>query len=246
MKKEGFSWTVQAAFVVTGVLIGVLVTAQFKSSIPASSYPYDEYKVQQELIKSYTDDQAVLKTKILNLRKEIDDKQKQSGVTVQKTNLDTLEQLKSDIGLGTAKGNGLVITLDDGAFAQRASSEGSETFLVHAADLRDIVNLAFSAQADALAINDQRVIASTPISSVGNTILVNNFHVLPPFTVTVLGDKDFLLQRFNDVTSLSDLNKRAKAQKISFSFLPKDNLALPVYNGDFRLKYVQAVTSGQQ
>jgi len=246
MKKEGFSWTVQAAFVVTGILIGVLVTAQFKSSIPASSYPYDEYKVQQELIKSYTDDQAVLKTKILNLRKEIDDKQKQSGVTVQKNNLDTLEQLKSDIGLGTAKGNGLVITLDDGAFAQRTTSEGSETFLVHAADLRDIVNLAFSAQADAVAINDQRVIASTPISSVGNTILVNNFHVLPPFTVTVLGDKDFLLQRFNDLTALADLNKRSKAQKISFSFLPKDSVALPVYNGDFRLKYVQADNAAQQ
>lgn len=246
MKKEGFSWTVQAAFVVTGVLIGVLVTAQFKSSIPASSYPYDEYKVQQELIKSYTDDQAILKTKILNLRKEIDDKQKQSGITVQKNNLDTLEQLKSDIGLGTSKGNGLVVTLDDGAFAQRATSEGSETFLVHAADLRDIVNLAFSAQAEAVAINDQRVIASTPISSVGNTILVNNFHVLPPFTVTILGDKDFLLQRFNDPAALSDLSKRAKAQKISYSFLPKDSLALPVYNGDFRLKYVQAANAAQQ
>lgn len=240
MDKKGFSWKLQAAFVVTGILVGLLVTAQFRSSIPASSYPYDEYKVQQDLIKSYTDDQAVLKTKILNLRKQIDEKQKQSGTAVQKTNLDILDQLKSDIGLATAKGDGIVITLNDSPFAQRSSSDGSEQFLIHAADLRDVVNLAFSGQADAVSINGQRVIASTPITSVGNTILVNNFHVLPPFTITAIGEQDLLLQRFNDPTTLTDLQKRAKNQKITFTFDAKSNLVAPVYSGDFRLKYVQA------
>ncbi|MFO0780901.1 MAG: DUF881 domain-containing protein [Candidatus Gracilibacteria bacterium] len=240
MEKEGYSWKVLVAFVVTGTLAGLLVTAQFRSALPASSYPYDEYKVQQELIKSYSDDQGVLKTKILNLRKQIEDKQKESGLTVQKNNLEILSELKKEIGLESARGNGVVLTLNDGPFAQRNDSEGSEQFLIHAADLRDIVNLVFSAQAEALAINDQRVIASTPISSVGNTILVNNFHVLPPFTVTVIGDPDLILQRLNDTTALPDLHKRVKGQKVQFSFEAKNNLVTPVYNGDFRLKYLQS------
>lgn len=245
MEKEGFSWKVQVAFVVTGVLAGLLVTAQFRSALPASSYPYDEYKVQQELIKSYTDAQAVLKTKILNLRKQIEDKQKQSGVAVQKNNLDTLSQLKKDIGLESIKGDGVQLSLNDGPFAQRSTSQGSEQFLVHAADLRDIVNLAFSAQAEAISINDQRVIASSPISSVGNTILVNNFHVLPPFSITVIGDHDLILQRFNDTTALPDLTKRAKGQKIDYTFQAKTDLSVPVYNGDFRLKYIQPANESQ-
>ncbi len=243
MEKEGYSWKVQLTFVVTGVLVGLLVTAQFRSAIPASSYPYDEYKIQQDLIKSYTDDQAVLKNKILNLRKQIDDKQKQSGASIQKNNLDALEQLKQEIGLASTNGSGANITLNDSPFAQRADNLGNDQFLVQAADLRDVVNLMFSAQAQAVAINDQRVIASTPISSVGNTILVNNTHVLPPFTISVIGDQGLLLQRLNDPTSLPDLEKRVKNQKIEFSFQPLANLVVPVFNGDFLLKYVQAANN---
>ena len=116
-------------------------------------------------------------------------------------------------------------------------------FLIHAADLRDIMNLLFSAQADGVAINDQRVIASTPISSVGNTILVNNFHVLPPFVITVVGDRELLMQRLNDAKALPDLEKRARSQKISYGYKPTENLTLPVYNGDFRLEYTEPVTA---
>jgi uncharacterized protein YlxW (UPF0749 family) len=245
MEHEGYSWKVQVVFVVTGVLVGLLVTAQFRSAIPVSSYPYDEYKVQQELIKSYSDDQAVLKTQILNLRKQIEEKQEETGLSVQKNNLDTLAQLKKEIGLESVRGDGVQITLNDGPFTQRNSEQGSDQFLVHAADLRDIVNLMFSAQAEAIAVNDQRVIASTPISSVGNTILVNNFHVLPPFTITVVGDQDLLLQRLADAAALPDLSKRAKAQKIQYGYEAKSSLTAPVYNGDFRLKYVQPVNEAQ-
>jgi len=245
MEKEGYNWKVQLTFVFTGVLVGMLVTAQFKSAIPASSYPYDEYKIQQDLLKSYNDDQAVLKNKILNLRKNIDDKQKQTGASVQKNNLDVLEQIKQEIGLESTKGDGITITLNDSPFSQRANNEGSDQFLVQAADLRDVVNLVFSAQADAVSINDQRVIASTPISSVGNTILVNNTHVLPPFNISVIGDKDLLNQRLNDPTALPDLEKRAKGQKIEYSFQPQTNLVIPIYSGDFPLKYVQAANEPQ-
>ena len=134
MPKSDFSWKVQVAFVITGLLVGLLVTAQFRSAIPASSYAYDEYKVQQELMKSYSDDQAVLKTRILNLRKQIEDKQKQSGTAVQKNNLEVLAGLKKEIGLESLKGAGIIITLDDGIFGQRGSSvgdtgaQGSELF----------------------------------------------------------------------------------------------------------------------
>lgn len=245
MDHQGYSWKVQVVFVITGVLVGLLVTAQFRSAIPVSSYPYDEYKVQQELIKSYSDDQAVLKTKILNLRRQIEEKQNEAGLAVQKNNLDTLAQLKQEIGLESVRGDGIQITLNDGPFTQRSSAQGSDQFLVHAADLRDIVNLMFSAQADAIAINDQRVISSTPISSVGNTILVNNFHVLPPFTITVVGDQELLLQRLADASALPDLSKRAKAQKIQYGYEAKPSLSVPVYNGDFRLKYVQSVNDAQ-
>jgi uncharacterized protein YlxW (UPF0749 family) len=245
MEKKGFNWKVQMTFVVTGILFGLLVTAQIRSALPPSSYPYDEYKIQQDLIKSYTDDQSVLKDKILNLRKEIDDKQKQSVASAQKNNLDVLQQLEQEIGLESTQGAGVSISLDDSPFAQRADSAGTEQFLVQAADLRDIVNLLFSAGAQGLAINGQRVIASTPITSVGNTILVNNTHVLPPFSIAAVGTPGLMLQRLDDPTALPDLEKRIKGQKLQYSFRQQANVSVPVYNGDFPLKYVQTANAAQ-
>lgn len=243
-EQQHYSWKVLLAFIVTGIVIGFLVTAQFKSSIPATSFLYDELHAQEDLIKSYSDDQAVLQTKILNVRKEIEAKQKQSNQAIQKDNLETLSHLKAQIGLDTAKGDGIEITLDDGFFSKRdTSTDALDQSLVHAADLRDIVNILFSADAQAVAINDQRVIASTPISSVGNTILVNNFHVLPPFTITAIGDADVILQRLSEPKVLIDLHKRIKNQKIQWSFKDKKNLIIPVYSGDFRLKYTQPKAS---
>lgn len=239
MGKKLFPWKVQIVFIITGAFIGLLVTAQLKSAIPPSSYPYDKFQVQQELVKSYNDEQALLKSKILNLRKQIEDKQKESGETIQKNNLDVLSELKKEIGLESIKGMGMEMVIDDGVFAKRDSSKNLES-LVNAADLRDIVNLLFSAQFKGVAINGHRVIASTPINSVGNTILVNNSNVLPPFVIVGIGDTDLLTPRLNDPKTLSDLRKRVKSQKIRFTFSEKDNLFLPIYSGDFQLKYIKS------
>jgi len=242
MEKKTYSWKVLVAFVITGIMVGLLVTAQLRSALPPSSYPTDEYQVQADLIKSYSDDQAVLKSKISNLREQIDEKQKQTGQSIQKNNLDILSGLKQEIGLETANGDGVEINLDDGIFAKRSTGQASDPSLVQAADLRDIVNLLFTAQAKAVSINDQRVIASSPISSVGNTILVNNFHVLPPFTIVAIGNADSIIRGLSDLKALPDLQKRAKSQKIQFSYKAKTNLVTPVYNGDLRMKYVQPMS----
>lgn len=240
--KKFLTWKIQLVFIFTGILIGLLVTSQFRSALPTSSYPSDELHAQQDLIKSFSDDQAVLKSKIVTLRKQIEDKQQQSSQTIEKNNLDTLAQLKKEAGLDTVRGEGLAITLNDGLFVKRINEESLSQSLVQASDLRDVVNLLFSAQAEAIAINDQRVIASTPISSVGNTILVNNFHLLPPFTITASGDTELMLQRLNDPAALPDLQKRVTAHNIQLRAIAQKNLLVPVYSSDFRLKYMEEST----
>jgi uncharacterized protein YlxW (UPF0749 family) len=229
-------------FVITGIFIGILVTAQVKSSVPPSSFIYDELAVQKELIKDYTDQQALLKSQIVTLRGKIEENQNNIQQTAEKNNLDTLKALKKDIGLETAKGGGVLIQLDDGVFVKRDSPENSTDSLVAASDLRDVVNLLRTAKADAIAINDQRIIATSPITSVGNTILVNNYNMLPPFNISAIGDPELIMQRLNDPSSLPELNKRVQEYKIQFSAQLKKDLVIPVYNGNFSLKFLQSQT----
>ncbi len=229
---------ISIVFIVTGVFVGLLLTMQFKSSIPTSVFPTDELEAQQNLIESYIADQALLKTKIVNLRSQIDEAQQQSEALVQDNNLETLKNLKKEMGLEPVRGKGIEISLSDGVFVNRDSSESISQSLIHASDLRDIVNILRTAKAEGISINDQRVIASTPITSVGNTILVNNFHLLPPFTVSAIGDQELLMQRLNDPTSLPDLQKRSGEMKIQFETVLKEGISIPIYNGNLSTKYI--------
>lgn len=234
-----FSGRTLVVFIASGVFIGLLVTAQFRSAVPSSSYLSDEIAVQKQLIRSFIDDQALLKSRIVALRDEINKNQERMQSNTEKNSLDTLKNLKKDVGLETAKGGGVEIILDDGAFVNREKIENLDQSLIHASDLRDIVNLLRSAKVDAISINDQRIIASTPITSVGNTILVNNFHLLPPFNIIAIGDPELISRRLTDSTALPDLQNRVKNLKIQYSFLLKNSLIVPVYNGNFSLKYIK-------
>jgi len=240
------SWRTYLVFVATGVFIGLLVTTQVKSSLPSSSYIYDQLAVQKELIKDYVDDQAMLKSKIVALRAKIEENQANIRQSSKDTNLETLKELKNDIGLSSAKGGGVEINLTDGFFVNRENIEEVDQSLVQASDLRDIVNLFRSAKATAISINDQRVIASTPISSVGNTIMVNNYHVLPPFNIVALGDPELIMPLLSGEGALPDLQARVSQFKIQFSASAKNALSVPVYNGNLTIEFLQESSKGNQ
>lgn len=237
------SFRTKLVFVTTGIFIGLLVSAQIHSAIPTGAHPYDQLTIQKDLIKSFIDDQTRLKSTIVSLRKKIEENQQALKEQGESANLEILHGLKQDLGLESAKGEGIEINLNDGALVNRENMEALDQSLVHASDLRDIINLLRASQADAIAINDQRVIASTPISSVGNTILVNNFHLLPPFHIVAIGDSEYLRQRLNDPKNLPDLQKRIQEGKIQFEFSPKSNLTAPLYNGNLSFQYLKETAS---
>jgi uncharacterized protein YlxW (UPF0749 family) len=240
------SWRTYAVFVVTGVIIGILVTAQFRSSMPTSSFIYDELTVQKELIKDFIDEQGLLKSKIVTLRGKIEQNQEKTRQSAEKNDLETLKALKKDVGLETSKGKGVLIKIDDGVFVRRDAADTAGDSMVAASDLRDIVNVLQTAKADSIAINDQRIIASTPITSVGNTILVNNFNMLPPFNIAAIGDPELIRQRLDDTGALPELKKRIYDLKIQYSLENKNDLIIPVYNGNLTIKYLQSSPSENQ
>lgn len=227
--------------IIAGILVGILVMAQFRTATPlGSSYPIDQIEAQKDLIKSYVDEEGVLKSRIGTLREKIDTNLEQNNLVKQTSNLENLNILKKEIGLTELKGSGFKIELDDSLFIDRDNIGPEEAGIVFAADIRDIVNLLRAHNVEGIAINDQRVIATTPITSVGNTVLVNNSNLTPPFTITTIGDYGSFMMRLTEAGTLSDLQKRIKDNGIQFSVDPMNHVILPIYNGQFRLKYITA------
>ena len=229
-------FNISVIFLVTGIFIGFFLTIQFKSTVPPSTYFYDELQAQKKLIDSFLDDQNHFKNEIIVLRQNLEKEQKKSNLYVKTDVLNKLQSLKDEIGLSLKKGAGIVVYLDDGD-----NSEDNQ-FLVNSADLRDIVNALFTAKAEAISINDQRIIASTPITSVGNTIMVNNYHILPPFKIIAIGDQYLMKERLNDNNLLSDLLMRIENKQIKFNLSIKNNLTCSMYNGELSVNFIKPVS----
>ncbi len=227
---------------IAGALIGLFITLHFRTPFSTESdFPTQEIEAKDELFKVFADEQSYLQSRIVALRKQIDDAQALIDLTSENSNLTKLNLLKKEIGLTEVSGKGLEIHLDDSPFALREGTNVSDANLVQASDLRDLANVLFSANAEAISINGQRVIAFSPISSVGTTILVNNAYIAPPFIISAVGDEEIMIQRLSNKSLLGSLYERQKKQNLVFYFSIKNNLIIPIFNGNLRTEHINLV-----
>lgn len=233
------SWRVSAIFVVLGVLVGVFFAAQLRTEVPLDgSFAADQIQARNRLIKTFVDEQGLLQNQIASLRNDISDQQKKNEKLFSTKRLSYLDSLKEQAGVTSITGEGVIITINDAPGANREQTGVILDALVQASDLRDIVNVLRASAASAIAINNQRVLPTTSIVAVGNSILVNNFYITAPFTISAVGDMSFITQRLRDKTILDGLKKRIAQYKISFDLSTRSHITVTPYTADFRLKYV--------
>lgn len=228
-----------SVFIITGLAIGLILVLQFKSGVPKeSAYPLDQLEIQKTLLQGYVTDQQELETKLQELRvslAETTEKFEQGGSRQLKQRLDELRELTSTSEI---QGEGLEIFLADSTKVDRETVNPEDEALVHAADLRDLVNLLFAGGSEAVAINDRRILPLSSLNVVGNTFFIHDFYGFPPFTITAIGPRNVLFSRLRDETFLPDIHKRSQNRKIRFTFQEKDDLSIPAFSGVLRAKFL--------
>jgi uncharacterized protein YlxW (UPF0749 family) len=203
------------ALLIMGFGMGWLFVAQFKTPPSRVLNPVTPFLSLTQAQAILTRDQEGIKKKIKELRTEIEDEQnkakrrrRSSKVLVEEVN-----RYKEEVGLTERKGAGFVITLAD---SSRESANIDS--IVHAADLRDLVNLLWLNGAEAISVNDQRLVASSSIDSIINTILVNNTKIANPFVVRVIGDRKQLTKALEQDPILDDIRRRVKEEGLVFNY----------------------------
>lgn len=232
----------KGGFIFTGILLGILVIWQFRTEPPNSGvFPTDEWEAKEILFNDYLADQAYFQSRIVALREEIESAHEAINTQSDQSSIELLNRLKKDVGLIEISGRGVEITLDDSPFAIRSGIKVSDNDLVQASDIRDVVNILNASNADGISVNGQRVIATSPIKSVGETLLVNNSYIAPPFVITAVGDAEIMLQRLLNQDVLSSVYERSAKAHIVFKIAVKENAVVPVYNGDLKTNHLTLV-----
>jgi uncharacterized protein YlxW (UPF0749 family) len=101
------------------------------------------------------------------------------------------DELAGDAGLDPVHGPGLIVTLNDaqrdanGRFPRDASPDD---LVVHQQDIQAVLDALWSAGAEAIQMQDQRIIETSAPRCVGNTLLLNGRTYSPPYTIAAIGD----------------------------------------------------------
>jgi uncharacterized protein YlxW (UPF0749 family) len=101
------------------------------------------------------------------------------------------DALASDAGLAALHGPGLVVTLNDAqrdAAGRFPGDASADDLVVHQQDIEAVLNALWSAGAEGIQMQDQRIIATSAPLCVGNTLLLNGRTYSPPYAITAIGD----------------------------------------------------------
>ncbi|HSE09903.1 MAG TPA: DUF881 domain-containing protein [Nocardioidaceae bacterium] len=164
----------------------------------------------------------------------------QSGVTKAQRKV---EELRVPSGLAAMRGPGLTVELDDASAEDIDAATGvePELLIVHQQDIQGVVNAMWAGGAEAMTIQGQRVISTTGIKCIGNTVLLHGMQYSPPYVITAVGDPAAMLAAINESPYIDIYLDYVEAYGLGWDVLPHADVALPAYEGSLDLEYARPV-----
>ncbi|AXK46122.1 DUF881 domain-containing protein [Brachybacterium saurashtrense] len=184
-------WRTRAGVALVMVLCGVLfaTTARISGGGSLRDESSDVVGVLEErgrTIERLTEENATMRAEVEELR---------SG-QADAPSAERTAQVSDAVGLSEVTGPALRITLTDAP----SSVPGAEPndLVVHQQDLEAYINALWLGGAEAMMLQDQRVINGSAFRCAGNTLLLEGRVYSPPFVVTVIGPVDDMLAALDD------------------------------------------------
>ena len=126
-------------------------------------------------------------------------------------------------------GPGLVITLDDAHGNVPAGIDPNDT-VVHQSDLQAVVNALWAGGAEAMSISDQRLIATSAVRCVGNTLLLNGRVYSPPFRIVAIGPGEAMQDALGRSRGVALYRQAADALGLTYRVEPQASARVPAYD----------------
>ena len=220
------------------LVLGFLIAAQAASQTPRVRYTTQERQPLVETALGLQAQQEALKDRIEALRGQIAQLERESvgsDALVRQLN-EEAQAARIAAGLVTLTGPGIVLQLEDSP-EQGPADTAPGDYLVTGEDLRTVVEELWLAGAEAIAINDERVVGTSAVVDIGGSLLVNSAYLAPPYQVTAIGPSD-LYERLSSSAGFRDfVSARATRSGIRLSFAEATDLVVPAYAGSVSLRY---------
>jgi len=99
------------------------------------------------------------------------------------------KRLKAMAGELPLVGKGIIVTIEDSTISTtQTKGHDQNLYIIHDEDLLRVINELRAAGAEALSLNDQRLLATSEVRCAGPTVVVNDTRVAAPFVIKAIGN----------------------------------------------------------
>ena len=217
-----------------GICVQVKTVQGTNSTI---SQNYEENNLRAEVLK--------YKERYENKYKELEEAEAKLEKARQSSteNNEDLEQKEQEIqqgnkmiGLTEVTGPGVIVTLSDSKTDSSLALNASD-LIVHDADVLSVINELKNAGAEAISINDQRLVPTSSIVCGGNIIEINGEKVGAPFEIKAIG----LPEQLAALSRPGGYLEILKNATVGVELKKSNNITIPKYTGVITYEYAKSV-----
>jgi uncharacterized protein YlxW (UPF0749 family) len=190
------------------------------------------------LVQSQSRQNTNLARRLSALRESVD---QLSGGSIQDPELQPrLERQASLAGLRAVTGPSVTVTLDDAPETVAAVGIDPDLLVVHQQDIQAVVNALWSGGAEAMTIQGQRVISTTGVKCVGNTVVLHGIPYAPPYVISAIGDQQRLHSALTDSRPVRIYKQYVDAYGLTYDEHLLAHTEFPAHVGSLDLQYARS------
>ena len=148
--------------------------------------------------------------------------------------------LEEAAGLLAVSGPGVTVSLDDAPRrpGRPPLSDDPDDLVVHEQDVQAVVNALWSGGAEAMTLMGQRLVSTSAVRCVGNTVILHGRVYSPPFVVTAVGDAGALRRALDQDPGVAYFRTFVDLFGLGYAVRDERDVELPAYDGPLELPNV--------
>lgn len=142
--------------------------------------------------------------------------------------------LEAPAGMTEVSGPAVRVSLDDaplGPDGQPPLNARPDDVVIHQSDVQGVVNAMWLAGAKAIMIMGKRLITTSAVRCVGNTLLLDGKTYSPPFVITAVGDQNAIEKSLSTAPGTQLFLQAVTAFGLGYVLTRQDSVTVPAYGG---------------
>ncbi len=180
-------------------------------------------------------------TQVQQLQDEVAALSKQQEGTQAARAQGTVDRLSEPVGLVPLTGPAVTVSLTDAP--QKGNEEANpDDLVVHQQDLQAVINAMWRGGARGIQVMDQRLINTSAVRCVGNTLILQGRVYSPPFVITGIGDQTSIERELKNDDYLRGYQTAVEFFGLGWDETREDSVTIPGYDGPLNITQASPLT----